>query len=124
MSPSIIEDYEEATVAEPVTAPAIEPTTLIKPSEAIRLGRLTLPRFMRGGWRDKEAQAACTVGAMAEGLGIQYVLSGDMLGKLENHLRKFDSEVLTQFVGEIPGLIDSRRLSEDEVLDILIEAGY
>lgn len=57
----------DTITAAPETRP-LEPTTPIKPSEALRLGRLVRPRRAKGAlFRGK--YAACAVGAMALGYG-------------------------------------------------------
>lgn len=46
-----------------------EVTTRIKPSEAIRLGRLQYPNVIARVYIDPKKHAACTVGAMMAGYG-------------------------------------------------------
>lgn len=61
-----------AAVLSPVTAPDTVPTevtTPIKFSQALRLGRLTHPRPLRGMFYDG-ADGACALGAIILGLGV------------------------------------------------------
>jgi hypothetical protein len=53
--------------AAPVSVP-FEPTTPIKPSEALRLGRLIVPTS-KGGTPFSKAGEACAIGAMYVGYG-------------------------------------------------------
>lgn len=53
---------------EPASVPA-EPTTPIKPSEAIRLGCLTYPVQAFGSFRANHAGEGCAMDAMFAGLG-------------------------------------------------------
>jgi hypothetical protein len=58
--------------APPQSAPQVsEPTTPIKPSEALRLGRLTHPVRIRGSMFSADGRGACAVGAIARGLGFE-----------------------------------------------------
>jgi len=59
-------------IAEPPVAPApvvAEPTTPIKPSEALRLGRLQFPVPLRGRLFGVDGDTACAYGAIMAGYG-------------------------------------------------------
>lgn len=114
------------TIAAPVSipmAPPSEPITVIKPSEAIRLGRLKFPRFVAMHWFDSTNTASCTAGAMAAGYGVSR--RGGIRANLSNHIAGlFNSPTLNQFVAQIPVMIDCGEMTEAEIISVLEEAGY
>jgi hypothetical protein len=59
-----------AMTTETLTAP-VETVTPIKPSEALRLGRVLMPREVAGDYFDG-LDGACAIGAMAVGWGFEF----------------------------------------------------
>lgn len=76
-------------------APAVAPevTTPIKPSEALRLGRLTRPVRLTNGQFQSGMDGACALGAIHAGLGLDPWDSGDQMAWIK---------VLGQVPGDCP----------------------
>lgn len=80
----------------PVTAP-LETVTPIKPSEALRLGRLEYPEHIAGVYLAGN-KAACAIGAIAAGWGLRIAAAERMLEDLAKNGR-FASELAVIFDG-------------------------
>ena len=83
------------TLEAPVTAP-LETVTPIKPSEALRLGRLEYPEHTPHTYRF--ASGACAVGAMAAGWGLG-------ISAAEDHLEDIADD--GNFPAEIEDIFDT-----------------
>ena len=68
--PALRDTHDPVSRYGPVVEPApVEVVTPVKPSEALRLGRLVYPEHITGLFTDGE-RAACALGAMCAGWGI------------------------------------------------------
>lgn len=106
-------------------APAVAPevTTPIKPSEALRLGRLTRPVRLTDGGFQLGDDAACALGAIHAGYGLDYHDNDDRMawGRV---LDRFPTQCpmgcdVSVFLRGIAHLNDEHLWSDDQIADYL-----
>ena len=119
------------TTTAPITAPA-EPTTPIRPSEALRLGRLLYPLPLAGDLTDG-VHSACALGAIAAGANLIALSDRDTYANVIDRFPEMDTPgTCPERCGAYDGwfvrtlvwhLNDSHDWSDDQIVAWLQERG-
>lgn len=106
-----------ATVQSPGrTEVPLEPTTPIKPSEAIQLGRLMRPVHVRGTAFNAQGDGVCTIGAMFVGYGFDPKKMDDSVGWWDFLRLRAPLAEQFNYLTQIPGWYDKGLKSEAQIV--------